>query len=553
MEAISNNQAYTPPLGVSPFVASTHFAQRAGLTLASQPADNKTTNLTLDKTSFSSSQSSHAPALSSPRFGNLTSRLSPTTKVIYKYIAPIWRNRGIELLAVDLVAWAGIRTTLDLYREFLFKKTTDGKREFNWPAARERFLMEVMGSAPDGIGLLAFMAGRAMKNPFSNQFTDMDTLHYFQNLVKLPGIKSSKDFVQRLAQDLSKTDSHKVLPLIQGALSKKGSVDAAATQLAKLLKQTHTDRLIEGSPVAMETLLADAKALLAHTPKAASNGLWKKSAQDLLQHTLKVNHLRIPAGLALGILFNFYAPYVIQGVTRKLEGINDYPGERGLRELHHVDKLHDQKRGLLPYLRESLRKGNIIPTLISLAPLPIIAGMIDTEKLSVGSLASSINNPLKKGYWGRVMKMMQYGRSFPFAGAQQMAMLYALVVFSRVASARNGVEFRERTVDAFLGWSIWILLTPRVKKMLSQWFDKREGTQLMKMVAGEASKKSELEIARLIPNKLIRNRTLTRYAHINVAAILSTIVLLGIVEPYFSIKLTEWQSKWLSKPRQKAE
>jgi len=512
--------SYTPPPGISPFTAATHLA------------DHKPT---LD-----------SPTSVRPHFGNAALGLPPITNMAYKVFGPIWRNRGIELLAIDMVAWAGLRSLMDLYREHFFRKTLDNQRHFNWAAGRERLMLEIMGAMPDGLGLVAAMLGIAWegkKNAFSRKFVDLDTLNYFKSLTAGQSGGSASQFAAQLAKDISPHHQIKVASII----SKWGCSEKAATDIAKLLGQNHFDVAIKGNTYAMDVLLNDAKAFVSHLPK--NNGFWGQAGK-LLEKTASINAVRIPLALGLGVLFNFSAPYIIQHVTRKVDKVADYPGLHGLKVLDKVsttDKSHHP--GLLPYLRRSFKHGNLLPILVSLAPLPIISGMIDTEKLALGGIRAAFNSPLKAGFLGRALKMMQFSRSFPFAGAQQMAMLYALVVFSRVAAARNSIEFRERTVDAFLGWSTWILFTPWLKHKASQWIDKTQGTMLMKTVHGETSRRTEAEILKLIGNKALRAKTLSRFTWLNVASIASTIALLGVLEPYASIKLTEWQSQWFKPQR----
>jgi len=528
METIKvTSPSYTPKVGLSPFVKSTHFAQQGR-------ASYSTTSVRYKQ--------------QQPRFGNAALGLSSADHLAYKIFGPIWRNRGIELLAIDMVAWAGLRTVMDLYREHFFKKTIDNKRHFNWSAARERMMLEFMGAAPDSLGLLAAaygIAAESKKNAFSAKFVDMTTLDYFKSVVKAHPNGTSAQFVQQLAKDIAPGHLPKVVPLVEQALLKSAPTEKTATSIAKLLGQTHYDVEIKGATYALDTLLADAKAFVSHLPN--KNGSFLKQAGKLLQKTASINAARIPLAIGIGILFNFSAPYIIQAVTRKVDKISDYPGVHGLKVLEKVDEKHPKHRGLVPYLKESLKRGNILPILISLTPLPIILGMIDTEKLSLGCFKASWNSPFKAGFGHRFLKTMQFSRTFPFAGAQQMAMLYALVVFSRVASARNSIEFRERTVDAFLGWSTWILFTPWAKHHISQWLDKTQGTQLMKTVAGETTRRTESEILTLIKDKALRAKTLSRYTWLNVGSILGTVALLGIAEPYFSIKLTEWQSRWIGR------
>jgi hypothetical protein len=372
----------------------------------------------------------------------------------------------------------------------------------------------------------------------------------FSETLKKSDAKTARQFVGQLAKDIGGAKSTQIFPTVQKAVLNGLDSEVASAQIAKTLRNAHFDKVIRGGTHAVDSLLGDAKLFVDSVTKRASNpNAWNQAAKSVLTQTNRINAFRIPIGLGAGVAFNFAMPYMIQAFTRNISGINDYPGEMGLRELKHTDKEHDKKRGLFPYLKEPLQRGNILPLLVSFVPLPIVLGMIDTDKLSVHGLKASFNNPFKPGYMKRFMSMMQFSRKVPYIGGQQMALLYALVVFSRVAAARTSIEFRERTVDAFLGWSIWILANPWMKKKIAQWSDKAHGTKLMKTVGGLSSVRTEAEVKRLITNPVLRQKSLNRLTLISAGSTLATIFLLGIAEPYLSIRLTEWQAHKLNKKR----
>lgn len=474
--------------------------------------------------------------------------LGSSTQKVYKMMAPLHASRGLELLVIDLGGWATLRTLMDLYRQKFFKKTIDDKKQLNYVAARERLMMEVMGALPDSIGLLAFLYGMAAegkRNAFSNKFIDQGTLKLFDNMLKNPQNKSSQTFMQSLTKLISPEKASSIEPLVAKALNNANFVDDAAVKIAKVLGQKSFDRTIANSGFSLDTLLGDANSLISAASKGAKNSpLFAQTARKLIASTTGINAWRIPLGLALGAAYNFVSPYFIQGITRKVEGINDYPGEDGLRKLQKVDKRpHIKSRGLLPYLKETLAQGNPIPALLSLVPLPVIFGMVDTEKWATHGFKAAFNSPLKSGFVSKAMKMFQFSRSAPFVGMHQMAVLQALVVFSRVTSARNAVEFRERVFDSYLGWGIWILGSPLIKKAISAFYDKTQGTQLLKTVNGAKVARTQSEIASLIKNPTVMRNTLSKNIWIGFGSLVATMGLLGIVEPWLSIKLTEWQSK----------
>ena len=487
-------------------------------------------------------QFGHAPK-------ELVNSLGGATKLLYNITAPIHSSRGMQMMVMDLGGFTLLRSLMDLKRQFIYKNTVDNKRENNFAAARERVLMETMGSLPDFIGVLAawtLMGLEKSKKAFGKRFVDMDTLGKFEALLKSNKANTAEGFIEKLAHYIDADHASKLTPLMKKALLGKDCVSTTAAEMALKLGLDSLDKPHTAGALTLDTLLADAKTLIERATENAAkqNQSWNKAALTLTKSTLKRYGWLIPAGLGLGALYNFSAPYIIQKVTKKVDGVDDYVGEAGLRTLNKTGDNHQgKKRGLLPYLRESLSQGNYLPLLISLVPIPVMLGCVDTEKLASEGIKAAFNNPFKKGFFKKALNMMQYSRVAPYAGPQQMAALYALVVFSRVAAARNAIEFRERTVDAFLGWTIWVVAEPVLKRLFSQIADEKMGTQLIKKVGDQQLVKTEAEIVKLIKNQAVRLKTLKANTWISAASMIATMGLLGIVEPYLSIKITEWQSK----------
>lgn len=500
-----------------------------------------------------------------PQFGHLSADkdLTGVTKLVQKgFVGPIHSSRSRQLLFLDIMGFLGLRTIMDLRREYIFENTYNGKRQVNWAAGMERVLMELLGSMSDGIGLLAFAAGYVLSKAtphgkFANHFTDMKTLAFFEHVIKKPEVGSMHNLTQHISELIAReSKAPSKAPEIQSRISKmlksieaelktakwfqKGKVAQteaakAAVEIANLLKLDKFDIKLNGHGYfSLDTLLEDLHALNKHAKFPAQ--AWEKQTTLILEKTLRFNRFRIPLGIVAGLGLNMLAPYLIHRITKKVHGISEYPGEQGLREIKTDYKPEPEaKSKAFPYLTKAWKEGNILPFLISIVPLPLVFGLLDSDKLATEGLKAAFNKP-GKGFWKRFLEMMQFGKRFPFASSNQMSMLYATVVFSRVATARNAIEFRERTVDAFLGWSIWVFAAPKLQKFLANWWDSKN---LIKNVDGIKLLRSENEITHLLKNKSAWGK------HIWITALsaAATIVLLGIIEPLFSIKLTEWQSK----------
>jgi hypothetical protein len=521
---------------------------------------------------FLSPQSHEIPLAHSPRFGQTSagiSALPPWMQKVDPAFDWIQATRGRELLVIDIAGFTLLRTLVDLSREFIFKKTQDGKRELNWASARERLMMELLGTSPDfavgltgfGIGALVDRALQKGKGPkaFSNKFTTVESLETFKNILDKPQIESSHDFIHALAKLVeTPAKGHLVESLlhqgVRSAIDDPQKAEAVAEdlaeQLAKHLGQKTFDVKLHGEHIGFNKLILEASHLVEALEKQATKARWRIEAQQLLRQTMKSNWIRIPIGAVVGLAINLTAPHLIHMLTRKLDGINDYPGVKGLRDLEMEDHNTatakpdgtpgNKRHGFAPYVTQNLKKGKIGPLLAALVPLPLALGMVDTERL-ISSPRAAINLP-GKGFFNRFAKFMQYSGRFPYVGGQQIAILYGIVLGARVGLSRNAIEWRERCVDGLLGWTTWILATPFIKKAIGGFFDDHMGTQMTKYVNGSRVLKSRAEITRLLAHdpKLL-SKTLKGFLPLEWGSIIATIGLLGLVEPLLSVKWTEWQ------------
>lgn len=462
-------------------------------------------------------------------------------------LSTLQKNRTREMLFEDVMGFGVLRTGMDLFRQYFFKPEggTASRRQLNIPAARERMIRELGSIFTDNFmgGILAYGLGwgasklKGNAPNLANRFLSVETLELFRQVAgKSP---SQSAFIRNLAQAVAPGKAAVVSPMLRaGLLGNTPAVDVALNVVkASRPSAASLDVMINKRAFPLDTLISDAASFLKLTGKSAH---WQQQAQKLLKDTIRLNSWRLPVCLGLAMAMTMAVPYLNRNLTRKLDGVDRYPGELGLRSAQSaaVNTEGSWTDRWFPYLAQKLKAGNPIPALLSLIPLPFAFGLFDTVKLSAGNWRGAFNNPLKKGFVNRLVSMMQFGKGFPFTTQQQMASCFAFLIFSRLTTARSDIEFRERMVDSFLGWSIWILATPWIKRAIA----KRWDPNLLKKVGGELVLKRRVEIERMLPKGLAQN-TLGRFIVMSAASLGITIALLGIIEPYIAIKWTEKQAR----------
>jgi hypothetical protein len=501
-------------------------------------------------------------AKAAPQFGGI----SPGAVVgIRNTFANIQSSRTKEMLVEDLVGFGFLRTGMDLFRQYFFNKTPDNQRQLNVSAARERMIREVGSIFTDNFsgGIIAYLlaagANRFYKPNFANQFTSAETMELFNSLAQKSPNKQA--FVRNLAELVAPNNKdilmnfRKVLEApARRMIGTEQFQDAAVAISQKLVPGKQTlDVVTKKGTFALDILIEDASKFLGYVGKtAAQNKPWQQEAKTFLANTLRINSIRLPIGLGLAMAMTLGVPYLNHYITRKVDGIESYPGEKGLRAMKSAENRSRESwtEKLFPYLSKSTKAGNFWPLVATAVPLPFAFGLIDSMKLSSGSVASAFN-PIGKGYLGRLAKMLQFGKGFPFTTQQQMASCFAFLIFSRLTTARSDIEFRERMVDSFLGWGIWILATPRIKKFIAKLWDER----LLKTQGAGQVLKREVELQRLVckvkgteetTSHLLKKglkSPLAKFIVMSAASLGITIALLGIIEPYIAIKWTEWQAR----------
>jgi len=462
------------------------------------------------------------------------------------FLSVIENNPNARTIFQDVIGLGICRTGLDLSREFLYKKTDTGKRHLNFPAARERIVREagcifianfLGGFATYGAGKILNILG--YKNMI-NHFTSNETLEYFNTLAKKS--TTHQAFLSQLA--------HSISPQHQTFISnqlKQDDIEKAAVAIVRRLdpKKTTLDVPVrvngQTTHFALDTLLKDVSKLSGKTGTAI---------QSITRHTLNLNKLLIPGITAMTMGFTVFVPLWNIFLTKRIDGFKSYPGLKGLRPLEKVeekDKLEPWYQKIFPYLTKTVREGKALPLILTLIPLPFALGMVNNYNLGRGLWKAPgywkgvINLP-GKGFWKRVLNMFQFNEKMrPYTTIQQISALTALVSFARIASSRDEIEFRERIIDSFYTtWIMWIIGTPQLHKMAARMWDKKFGTQILKLTPSGQALRNPTEVKYLLPSALsIKTQKVAK--SISRIADWSTIGLIGLIEPYLAIKWSEYQ------------
>jgi hypothetical protein len=241
-------------------------------------------------------------------------------------------------------------------------------------------------------------------------------------------------------------------------------------------------------------------------------------------------------------------PFVISAATRKYWGINYYPGEIGLRKHpatagNQPDAQKSFVERHFPYIAQTLKNGNPVPFVLSLLPLPFAMGVFNT----VGRYWLK---PWEAGFGKKLLRTFDFQKAKPFTAQQQMASVFALLITSRLWNSRSDNEFRERMVDSFLGWGLWILGTPLIKKGVA-WASDRWGRTALLNEKGALRSREEIKhlltSETMVNGKTLGQQLLDKTYHRNIAlgigSTIATMLLLGIVEPWIGIRWTQVDEK----------
>ncbi len=523
-----------------------------------------------------------SPAATSLRFGGggAVPDLGTVTNIAAKGMEFVGGTRGKQMIWEDFVGFGLLRTWMDLQRG-------NGDSPWNIPAAGERLFREGSSILTDNLlgglvaaGLGKFWLDRNNKS-FSNTFIDYPTLNLFQTHLKNAGDGGEAAFLKQLGQHLQSSVAQgnpaQLQSLLQKAwdlgktqaqgLNDKADGDQQLASIAKEFVKTinpakatfdlELKALTTGEKVAPElfniqNLLDDVSKFSKHmatvTQTAANQNLktsWTELAEAGIKSTLRAKNIKLPIGLAAGMGATFAMPFLNAFFTRKMYGINYYPGELGLRP-EKPEKERSQKNfgeRYFPYAEEERKKGNYLPIALSLLPLPLAMGVMDVVKMK---LVNPFNTQNAK-------TLFDFCKGKPFTAPQQMASMFALLITSRLMCSRSDNEFRERFVDSFAGWGIWILGTPLMKLAIAKGLDATGKTALLKQNPDASSwrkmvLKSDHEIASLMEGSLSKTGAeaakiikATQRANVWMGAgsMAASVLLLGVVEPWIGIRWTQ--------------
>jgi len=492
-------------------------------------------------------------------------------------------TRGRQLIVEDVMGFALLRTMLDLMRGFV-----NGSGAINIPAGTERLVREGASIFTDNIlgGVAAKWIGNRFFDKkgtaFSNGFTNYETLETFQKVLQQSHVNSDQDFVKVLAQHLApgnKLFSKELLHTWNRNLEAKASNTSDGIRLAQTLNQTHFD-LPHGLNI--PELLDDLRLLKTHLKDRLALGKtkeipgvlsWANVAKNSVGNTLRAKNWKLGA-LGLAMVATALVPLMNVKLTKALYKINMYPGEIGL---HDADTNADAEKQAeleasdtkksswsfknlakhFPYVGKEADDGNFMPMGFALLPLVFTAGLLDTVN------RRWINVFAKNGL-KNLRNSFDFQKGWPFTSQQQMSSMFAMLITSRLLCARSDNEYRERFIDSFAGWGLWIFGTPLLKLGFSKLLDKgampgvSETCLLMQPKDGKQRLRSnqELELLQhglkkaeregrdfIVGGKIINSEMLQRSRKANVwlsaLSMGTTILGLGVIEPLLGMLWTK--------------
>jgi hypothetical protein len=486
-------------------------------------------------------------------------------------------DRTKQMLWEDFVGFGVMRSAINLLRGVIY-----GTGGLAIPAALERLGSEAGSLFTDNIlpGLVALGIGKhldAKKGGYSNGWTDFKTIELFQEVARRsPGERAFlENLAEKLAGEPDPARKQACLKALKTVWKQPGPAKGAknefytrtAAQIAQDLGMESFDRKIGGHCFRLDNLLEDVGLLrdrMAEIPDAQVDSGWQRVVEGTLHKTRKIKNMKLLPAIAIGMAATYSFPPLLAWVSKQFFGMKYYPGDIGLkgqipsekpaqptpipaifannqvfRNLHEKQVAQPEPKNLR-YVREQLSQGKIGPLLLALSPLPFALGLFDTVRLKW-------RNPFKFGAFLRNLQQdYDFSKAKPFTTQPQMASMFALLITSRLMTARSDNEFRERLVDSGLGWVVWILATPFFKKHIASHFDKTRETMLLKEVAGRKLLRTRAEIEHLLPVRAgaeVARKTLAHHIWINAGSTVLTMILLGIIEPVLGILWSRHNSR----------
>jgi hypothetical protein len=428
---------------------------------------------------------------SNPHLANQAgmSSLGPKTDWVADKLKWVENTRGRQMIVEDVMGFAFLRTLLDLMRGFV-----NGSGAFNIPAGTERLIREGASIFTDNIlgGITAKFIGNRFFDKkgtaFSNGFTNYETLETFEKILKHPNVKSDQDFVRGLAEHIAPGNKNfaKGLSFVWDHGTQSKSIDPSySVLLAQTLHKTDFDL---PHNLKLPDLLEDLRLFKAHLSERLGSGKtqgfgnnpgWTSVAANSVKNTLQAKNWKLSA-LGLGLFATAMVPLLNVKLTKALYKINIYPGEIGLGDnqnpqaLEEVSGLPQKKKSNwsfknlakhFPYVSKEADQGNIVPLAFALTPLVFAAGLFDTvNRRWINVLAKDGLKQLRNAF--------DFQKGWPYTSQQQMSSMFAMLITSRLLCARSDNEYRERFIDSFAGWGLWIFGTPIIKIAFSKLLDK---------------------------------------------------------------------------------
>lgn len=534
--------------------------------------------------------------------------LSSLWQKIDKFLSWAGANRTREMLVEDFGGFGVLRTVMDSLRGFFF-----GIGGLNIPAASERLAREGFSIVTDNIlaGVSAAGFGKIADRrlgSYSSKWTDFPTLELFKQTIRdhakdaNTAKTAEQAFLKGLAQQITKAQPNQqkaCLEILQNYWENPAQNKAAmAAQLTKNLGLKSFDIRVGQNVFKLDNLLDDLRLFKEHMTRLPVQTSWQETAQKTLNSTLKVKNWKL-GFVGLGMAATFAVPYLINQATKKLFNIDYYTGEIGLVKDKNKPQptvstfgpqmgqpsnpavqlspspLFAQTLGAQPaifnnftatpasnasqsktpqaknpqerrpsYIKDAWKNGNPWPVLLALVPLPIAAGLLDT-----------VNWKGLKPFSKAWRNALDFSKSAPFTTQQQMAATFALLITSRLMASRSDNEFRERLIDSGLGWLLWILGTPFMKKAVASHLDKQSGASLLLKevpINGNEQTRKMLRSASEIEHLSAYMKEVTpemaakaqqQLKRLSQGSLITSLFLLGIVEPFIAIQWTKYNSR----------
>jgi hypothetical protein len=357
---------------------------------------------------------------------------------------------------------------------------------FNTAAALEVSIREFASDFTNTLlpGLVAKRVARSIDQKYQTLLSKnlgSDSLEFYSELLKggRGEFVNQSEFLERLEKRLNEASEKnhpdyefqdlKLRKRIQNLVKNKHSDDVVQEEVKALatllrlsnssLKLRHNDQPYS---VRLPKLVRDLRDLhLAPTVSKADpfRVEWGKQLYKTLEKTKQKMPHQLWGLLAAGVL-SISTPFLIRLVTRHYYGEDAFPGTKGLTsallqnqpaystsqttsQSPDEDK-KNKKFVLFPYLSQTLKQNDILPTLGTLGFFSFLGFMVNRRFKARGFSITKAN------HWAKVY---EFDRHSPISTVAHLELLFGLLCGTRMASSRDDAEYRETSVrDCLLGW-----------------------------------------------------------------------------------------------------